>query len=656
MIEELYINEKYIELSESSKVGMSFQSNNLNSLSSRNGNFSNEFKVPKTKNNQIALQFSSGLNSSSQIAYQKNTAQYFQNGIQIVQNGIAIISSFDGYYQIQITSGNVSVFDLMAERTLNDLDYSADEVAWDLFDVFISKNNTHGLIYPIIDYNGASITQRQIDVRRLMPAVWAFDLFDKIFDRIGYTYSGDFTGEDFGKLLIPLATDKAVSDFSIIIDSFPGNNVTINTSSLYQDVGVLFVKTFDANNNWQYGNYIGGSQGWRFVVDYTGVHRFVLSLPYTSTGTGDIDVYILLTNVDFVANPDYSEPDPNYTLVIISAHVSAGSSGTINIDHSFFAESGQLVLISTRRSRGNNTITFLGNTSSYLHVTRPQESGRVTFGQVFPISINLPSIKQVDFIKMICQIYCLSYQTNDFNKNVEFHSFKKISDNIPLAKDWSSKMDVKQSFSIEYTIGSYAQQNIFKYKTDESVNDGNLIYSGSINVDNKTLPISQVSVELPFAETIMTTKLNGLDIPYINKYDVINDNFGLQTEPRLLYLDKQTTLSGGNLRYIDGVSTPVDTNTNIPLCYFVLDGKTSLGWNNNLLENNYEELQSVLTNVKKVTGFFKLNAIDISELDFSIPIFLDVQAGSIQINGNFYLNKISNFVSGKLTQCELVRL
>lgn len=652
MIEELYINEKYIELSESSKVGMSFQSNNLNSLSSRNGNFSNEFKVPKTKNNQIALEYSSGLNSVSLLPYQKNSARYLQNGIEIVSNGIAIINSYDGYYKIQVVSGNVSIFELCADRTIDQLDLGAyNTVNWNLFDVVVANNNTEGFIFPIIDYNGASVTQRQIDARRMLPAVWAKTILDKIFESIDYTYSGNFKTEEFANLIVPLATDSGVENFYIQIDC--QLNHSPNTSSgNFVDIGALNIKSVDLNNNWVYGGLFspftsgGTSNGWQFIADTATSHEFIVFIPYESTGGGS-DIIIQLCKIINV-NGVYTNESIHDTVVV------AGSTGTISYTENVFLNIGDRVAVVVKTTVSSDVIIF--DVGCNLMINRSQVVDHAIFGQDLPVTINLPKIKQSDFIKLICQMYCISFQTDENSKNVTFNSFKQISDNIPNALDWSNKMDVNKPFSIEYTIGSYAQSNIFQYKEDESVNQGNLLFSGILTVNNESLPISQVVMQSPFAETEMTTKMNGLDVPYINQYDVIDDNFSLSVQPRLLYLDKQAVLSGGDMKYIDGVNSPQTSNTNIPLCYFVLAGKTSLGWNNNLLENNYYELQNCLTNVKRVTGMFKLTAIDISELDFSIPIFLNVQTPKIQINGNFYLNKINNFRNGELTQCELIRL
>lgn len=647
MIEELFINGSYIELSDTSKIGITFQCNDISNLATRNGDFSNEFSVPKTKNNQIALAFCSGLNSNSNVPYSRNAVRYIQNGIDVVPNGFATVTAYDGGYKIQIVSGNVNIFDLMADRTMNELDFISFEDYWNLTNVVASNSNTDGIIFPIIDYNGMNAANRVVDSRRLLPAVWAKTILSKIFEKIEYTFSGDFLTEEFENLILPLATDNGLSDFFIAINS--DQNFTPDTSSFdWNEIGVLDVKTLDLNNNWQYGPPISGTPSvnntWKFIADVTSDHTFDIGLPYTSTlGLGNPAEII---SIAFFHGLN----------IIHQEDVVAGSSGTLVFSATEYLYVGDRVQISVKtpnQGYNANTITFL--VGSYLNIVRKQVSDHTLYASVMPISINLPKIKQSDFIKIICQLYNLSFQTNPFTKNVVFHSFKKISDNIPIAKNWSEKMDVKQAVSIEYTIGNYAQSNIFQYKSDESVNNGVQQHSGVLSVNNENLPISQVIVEFPFAETEMTTKLGGLDVPYINKYNLISDFFDLTTEPRLLYLDKQATLSGVAIKYTDGAFALYES-TNIPLCYFVLSGRKNLGWNNNLLENNYQELQSVLTDVKKLTASFKLNATDVSDLDFSIPIFLDVQTPKMQINGYFYLNKITNFMSGQLCKCELIRL
>lgn len=660
MIEELYINGSIIELSEKSKIGVTFQVNDIANLSNRQGSFSNEFKVLKTKNNQIALEFCSVLNSNSLVPYSKNTARYLQNGIEIVSNGFAIITSYDGFYRIQITSGNVNVFDRISERLISEINlgtlYQLGNVLLELTNIVGLNTAPDGVMFPVIDYNGASSTLRQIDVRRLLPAVKGTTILDKIITGIDYTYSGDFLTEAFANLLIPCDTD-----FAFVI-AFVGNaptnsslrveavSATPDTSLMeYVDSEALVTEMWDIGNHWSYGTLVTPNLGYRFIASISGWNNILLDLDYIRTGTQDIFWQVVkIVNVDGVDT--LTTLSGIYTINTVAA-------GTIALNTNKFLSPGDKIAIFVKAQNATDTITF---TTGSLEITVYGIDGATHANledptyNLFPVALNLPKIRQTDFIKIICQLYCLSFQTNNFTKSIEFNSFKKIKDNIPLALDLSNLFDITQPFSIEYTIGNYAQSNTFSYKVDESVQGGSLLQTGIIYVNNETLPLIQKVVELPFAETEMSTKLDGLDVPYINKYNVITDLFDLKTEPRLLYLDSQTLAAP--LTYIDGFGTTSAETLNIPLCYFVLPNKSNLGFANNLLENNYSELQSVLQNVKKLTGFFKLNATHIAALDFSIPIFLNVHTPKMQINGYFYLNKIGNYQSGKLSQCELIRL
>jgi len=648
MIEELYINSNYIELGEISKIGVTFQVNDIANLANRQGTFSNEFKVPKTKNNQIALEFCSVLNSNSLVPYSKNTARYLQNGIEIVSNGLAIVKSYSGYYKIQITDANVNISDIIGDDLIGELDYTEYELDWTLTSIIMQNQNSDGIIYPIIDYNGASPTIAQIDVRRLMPAVFAPIILEKLFDKIDYTYSGDFKTGPFESLLIPLHTDKGQADFFITIDS--DQNFLVETAiEEYSAIPVLNTRTLDLNNNWVYGDLITtGSgvdeygngtpieniQGWYFLADVASNYEFTVSLPF-SAATGLFAVVLANISSGYVSE--------TFCQVLENT-----ASGTVTFVQSVFLQAGDKTAILCENPFAD--VVFENGAS--CSVKRNQVSEHVEFGQVFPVGINLPAIKQIDFIKIVCQLYCLYFQTDYYAKNVAFNSFSKIKENIPLSLDWSDLFDATMPFTIEYTIGDYAQTNIFQYKVDDSVNDGELLHSGNLYVNNETLPLSKVAVQLPFAETLMSTKLDGLDVPYINKYNVVTDYFDLKTEPRLLYLSRKNT----SMKYYDGTTDQTESFS-IPCCYFMLDGNANnLGFSNNLIEENYSELQSVLINVKKVTGFLKLNATHISNLDFSIPIFLNVHAPKMQINGYFYLNKIGDFTSGKLSQTELIRL
>ena len=88
----------------------------------------------------------------------------------------------------------------------------------------------------------------------------------------------------------------------------------------------------------------------------------------------------------------------------------------------------------------------------------------------------------------------------------------------------------------------------------------------------------------------------------------------------------------------------------VPLCSF-----EPLGFED-LLPENYETLQQILDKTKGVTLMVKINELDLSELDFLIPIYLHVQFREVFLTGNFYLNKIEQYTGGKYTKCEFFRI
>ena len=99
-----------------------------------------------------------------------------------------------------------------------------------------------------------------------------------------------------------------------------------------------------------------------------------------------------------------------------------------------------------------------------------------------------------------------------------------------------------------------------------------------------------------------------------------------------------------NVTYTDGSNT-LTTANNIPFVKFK-------GFEE-LVPEYYGALSDILDRTKGVVLMVKLKVIYIKKLDFSIPITLDVP--ELDINGCFYINKISNYKQG-FTAVEFVRL
>jgi hypothetical protein len=262
-------------------------------------------------------------------------------------------------------------------------------------------------------------------------------------------------------------------------------------------------------------------------------------------------------------------------------------------------------------------------------------------------------LKQDDLFKIYAQMFCALVTSDEITKTVTINSFDEIADNIPSAIDWSDKIDYSKIKELQFSFDKYTQRNNLLYKEDNSVIKPTGT-DGVLNIDDETLNGISDLFTVPFAATEMVTRLQGVLLPQIKIFTTngASPPATLPTqkaENRILLLERVS----GDVRYRDGGGTPTTVTTNLPVAWFIrLDKDYNLGFGNSLIENFYNTLESVLTRTKIVTENIRLNSVDILNLDFMKPIFLQ------QHNAYFYISKIKNYSFGKTesTEVELVKI
>ena len=78
-----------------------------------------------------------------------------------------------------------------------------------------------------------------------------------------------------------------------------------------------------------------------------------------------------------------------------------------------------------------------------------------------------------------------------------------------------------------------------------------------------------------------------------------------------------------------------------------------LGWHFGLSSDYvlfYNSLAQILHNARVINASFRLDALDIEQLDMFTPVYLR------QYGAYFYINKISNFGAGPTTEVELIKM
>jgi hypothetical protein len=307
---------------------------------------------------------------------------------------------------------------------------------------------------------------------------------------------------------------------------------------------------------------------------------------------------------------------------------------------------------------------FTGYTGSHAYIypnatfSVKSQNGTVQFGQTVQCERIFPDISQKELLKDTLQRFGIVCQTDNNNKTIAFNSFKDIVNNIPIAKDWTTKC-LDQGKQVAFQLGNYAQVNYMQYQEDANVLPLKFGWS-QINIANQTLPASAQLFVSPFGVSLNRAFYGGT-VAQIRMIDNTSgsDNFSIGVVPRILIdqkldigaLGKTITFTdgAGNNRYInDIISTPYFYKPDAPEPQTGY-GRASLLFDD-LRRKYYPELEKIQTQTKKVVRYMLLTPRDILELDLLIPLYIQ------QDGAYYYINKINAWRKGQPTKVELVKL
>ena len=283
----------------------------------------------------------------------------------------------------------------------------------------------------------------------------------------------------------------------------------------------------------------------------------------------------------------------------------------------------------------------------------------VQFGQTVQCERIFPDISQKDLLKDTLQRFGIICQTDNTSKTISFNSLRDIINNIPIAKDWTSKV-FNQGKQVAFQLGNYAQVNYLKYKEDDNVLPKDFA-NAQINIADTTLAATADLFTSQFAPTLNRPYITGT-IAQIKMIDNTSDNmdFTIGVSPRILIdqktnlpSEKTVTLTDGTNSIVinDTISTPYFYKPDgvYNLCFCDMPG-TGAAIQYGLKSKYYPELQKVLTQTKKVIRYLLLTSRDILELDLLIPIYLQ------QDSAYYYINKIDAWRKDQPCKVEFVKL
>lgn len=649
MTYEIYINDSLIEISTPKTIGLTFQVASIFDPESRSGNLTNSFIAPFTLVNNIVLGNLLNINSDSNLPYQRNTAKIVQNGIEIVPDGFALIDEASDGYKITIYSGNVSFFDLIKDLNVNDLDWTDLNHVYSASNIVNSYLGITKYIYPIIEFGkGIDLlnSSNSQEATSFVPTVYVEEIFDRFFNYIGYTHKGTFKNkQEYPRLILTPNNFGLSSEDAIALNGIANNAIQTTYSTFIQNYTASGVYNVTWNVPVVYqtiDNPLFSGLTYTPDTEFIGTLSTYLSFGHTHspniTTTVNVQVRIykdaslLYSSMVFVGNGSYQQSTVNLTIpnllfeigsvysvvfrVLEQAHVTSNFTSNIIVSYSAFS------VIANVNQPYNTLILFQ----------------------------NLYNKMVGELVKDISNMYNLIIQTNEVTKGVFISPLDDLTANIPNAINWSGKVDLSKKITVKYNIGSYAQKNKLEYSKTDDVIDG--YGSDNLLVANTNLPNEKTLLTISTAASESQNIVLNENTPLIPLSESTNVSFNDKKNRILLLEPKDVQFTVTKI----SVSHSTTITTDVPFCYFSKTGKADSLDFTNLIAANYSTLQGMLNKIKFVAAYFQLKETDVVNIDFTIPIYLDISDGKTVVNGYFYINKISNFKVDSSTLVELIRL
>lgn len=572
---ELLVEGQAVDIAPKTKITLNFNSNIFGDISKITASNSFTINLPKSPNNSRIF----GAPMNSNAPYRKWNAQLFVNGVAVVDAAYLVILSVGENYEVALYWGVVTELLALKEsdKTLRDINevlriqYGGTNWWTSYADGEKEDGSyTDDIIYYAYD-SGVGNLRNMANLRGSyadLPFVRASWLWEQIVKDNNLNVSlSDNDMEKMQMLGVPFLTRDRVVQQTTFVAQFLKTNI-IDRREDYGATVFQLLEAPEANSVFTFVNVeipmtIGGKTQYFTATAYKALTK------HTCT----FKVWVKLGwSVCWIKLLHYDGSTWN-EIKSTGERFNQWTGFTMQYE----VKAGDMVSIFVRGSK----LGGLKLEAASLTVI-PQAGETVAeFGAKIDTRKNLPEIKQIDFIKAMCQMQ--GWWTTLINGTIHIQSYDTIYDNEPL--DWSRKLVGSGDGDAEkttFTINDYAQENILRYKEDKTTE---VDASGALVVEDATLDKKKDMLTLPFAAS------EGDIIPRL-KWKNDNPNSGeveeQKVEPRIMNLPP--TFSG--LSFAE------------------------------LLKSRYGSLQRIIRKPIVIEEKINLSEIDVKNLDYRKPVYL----------------------------------
>lgn len=654
---EIWINDKKADVDAKTEIAETKQINDFFEIKNRQTSYTNTFKLPMTETNKSILGAHGIIGVTALFPYRIHKVAVYRNGIPTITDGFGYLKeSTNGHYDMYVYSENIDLFEKVKDKTIadlkiNHLDHELNIENW------INSFYQHTYTYAVADYGYTENDTIVVDYQ--VPSLFVKYIWDKIFQENGFRWKyvgrggrddyNPFATEDWKKLAFtideglnrpkesinPIHKLQLISQHDIQMQAdtvnIPFTNLEVIVNQLEGELSeyIKFQTQFDPD-----GLHIINNSGAvylksRIKIQQEGFYKFNINGYMYNHATEALGLYIEKNNEEiFIVDDDFTEGEQSF-----------------GETYKLYLRSGDELFVKVKSISDDNQVHYAYEINFDLWLDN--SVNYVNFKSYFS------NLKQKDFIKDIVNYFGLIYRRN--GKTYEFISIEELLN--PLARyagfrpyqsqifeDWSDKFNELEK--IETKIGDYAKTNLFKYKY---INENDTYANATLKIDDETLNDETTLIERIFkapdrAGVIINNKQLSLCDFYKKEYEddgSLKDVKVSKTSPFFFLVEKEAT----KIKYkVFGATNENSFNGSVPFMRF-----NNLDFNS-VLPLRYSSFANMISYGVKYTAQFYLNNIDIHQLDFFKLKYVK------QLGGIFYLNKINNFVAGKHTTAELIKV
>jgi hypothetical protein len=676
MMQELFIENRRLDLSKDISTLITFAVDDVKDFSSRNTSFSKTIVLPGTANNNslfgniFDVRISNPYDSLQDNVLTNFNASVaadciiFQDHIQIFKGTLRLLEVviIDGVpeYEVSVFGELGGLVLSLGAKKLEDLDFSAYNHSWTHGNITASWDATPGTgyFYPLIDYGGVSADKISYDIRAFRPAFYVREFLDKMITTANYRWqSALFDSTRFKKLIIP-NNKKTLQTITTVIGSGTAGGVTVISNALG---GERDFETPSAS-----GTDFTYSAG---VWTYTGTDPKTFTLRVSAIG--GIPPYsggIVMSNGNMYIGVKKNSVAVYYDTPALT--VANGGSFDVDFDYDITLNNGDTFSIFATR---NGTGTFSLSLGGFdLQILSPVPVvADLTPGSTVVMNDIIPkNVLQTDFISSIVKLFNL-YIFEDRNESRKLY-IEPYTDfynlNVSGVVDWTYKVDRSKAIRLKPMSELNYRYYDFKFKQDvdwynelyrSRYNDtyGSYLYDSAFQFANDKKEISLIFAPTPLVGYVGTDKVVSA---------LYKKNAGVEektdTVIRILQSKKITGVTSWSIKngatvlttitnygygghYDDPDSPSNDIHFGVPaeLFFTLVTGAVNVTQFNLYWSTYMAEITDKDSKLMMATA--KLLPKDIYDLDFRKLVFVD---GSY-----FALNKIEDYNASEPDTCKI---